>query len=119
MSNYFLIWFPILGRGIVLYAQTLAEVILAEERHKTSYIFVFVCLVASILPLFDPVDCNPPGFSVYGLLQARILQLVASSSSRGFSGPGDETCISCIAGRFFRAELLGKPVFVTGYKHIS
>ena len=30
----------------------------------------------------DPVDCSPPGFSVYGILQARILEWVAISSSR-------------------------------------
>ena len=31
----------------------------------------------------DPMDCNPPGFSVYGIFQARILEWVAISSSRG------------------------------------
>ena len=36
----------------------------------------------SYLTLCDPVDCSPPGFSVYGILQARILEQVDISSSR-------------------------------------
>ena len=35
--------------------------------------------------LCDPMDCSPPGFSVHGILQARILEWVAISFSRGFS----------------------------------
>jgi len=39
-----------------------------------------------LCPVFcDPVDCSPPGFSVHGMLQARILQWVAMPSSRGSS----------------------------------
>ena len=37
-----------------------------------------------------PVDCSPPGSSVRGTLQARILEWVAISSSRGSSRPGTE-----------------------------
>ena len=36
-----------------------------------------------------------------GILQARIVELVAMPSSRGYSQPRDETQVSCIAGRFF------------------
>ena len=50
-----------------------------------------------------------PGSSVHGILQARILERVAMPSSRGSAWPRDRTCISCIAGRFFTAELLGMP----------
>ena len=39
----------------------------------------------SCLTLCDPVDCNPPGFSIHGILQARILKWVAISFSRGSS----------------------------------
>ena len=35
------------------------------------------------LTLYDPMDCNPPGSSVHGILHARILEWVAISSSRG------------------------------------
>ena len=46
------------------------------------------------------MDYSPPGFSVYGILQARILEGVAISSSRGSSQPRDQTQVSCIADRF-------------------
>ena len=42
-----------------------------------------------------------PGSSVHGIIQARILELVAISSSRGSSQPRDQTWVSCIIGRFF------------------
>ena len=54
--------------------------------------------------LCNPVDCSPPGSSVHGILQARILEGVAISFSRRSSHPMGQTCIShisCIAGRFF------------------
>ena len=43
----------------------------------------------------DPLDCSPPGSSVHGILQARILEWVAISSSRGPSWPRGRTHISC------------------------
>ena len=45
--------------------------------------------------LCDPVDCSPPGSSVHGILQARILEWVATPSSRG-SRPRDWTHVSYI-----------------------
>ena len=55
------------------------------------------CRVAkSCLTLCDPMNCSPPGFSVYGILQARILEWVATSSSRGSSRPRDQIRVSCI-----------------------
>ena len=44
--------------------------------------------------LCDPKDCSPPGSSVHGILQARILEWVALPSSRESSRPRDWTCIS-------------------------
>ena len=59
-------------------------------------------LVAQLCPtLCDPVDCSPPGFSVYGILQARILEWVAIPFSRGSSQLRDQTWVSRIGGRFF------------------
>ena len=46
-------------------------------------------LVAQCPTLCDPMDCSPPGSSVRGILQARILEWVAVSSSRGSSRPRD------------------------------
>ena len=60
-----------------------------------------VCLVTqSCLTLWDPMDCSLPGFSVHGILQARILEWVAISSSRGSSQQRDRTCISCVSEFF-------------------
>ena len=47
------------------------------------------------------MDCSPPGFSVHGILQARILEWVAMPFSRGSSPPRGPTRGSWIAGRFF------------------
>ena len=46
--------------------------------------------------LCDPLDCSPPDSSVHGILQARMLERVAISSSRGSFQPRDRTHISCI-----------------------
>ena len=51
--------------------------------------------------LCDPVDCSPPGSSIHGILQARILEWVAISFSRGSSQPRDRTQVYHIAGRRF------------------
>ena len=42
-----------------------------------------------MLDSWDPVDCSPPGSSVHGILQARMLESVAMPISRGSSQPGD------------------------------
>ena len=59
-------------------------------------------LVAQSCPtLCDPMDCSPPGFSVHGIFQARILEWIAISFSKGTSQPRDQTLVFCIGGRFF------------------
>ena len=49
----------------------------------------------------DPIDCSLPGSSVHGIFQARVLEWVAISFSRGSSQSKDRTRVSCIAGRCF------------------
>ena len=49
----------------------------------------------------NPMDSSPPGSSVHGVSQARILEWVAILFSRGSSQSRDWTQVSCIAGRFF------------------
>ena len=62
-----------------------------------------VCEVAQSCPtLCDPVDCNQLGFSVHGILQAKILEWIAISFSRGSSRPRDRTWVSLIGGRCFK-----------------
>ena len=52
--------------------------------------------------LCDLMNCSLPGSSVHGILQARILEWVAISFSRGFSQPRiHPNWVSHIAGRFF------------------
>ena len=55
----------------------------------------------SCLTLCDPVDCSLLGSSVHGIFQARVLEWVAISFSRGSSQPRDRTQVSCIVGRRF------------------
>ena len=59
-----------------------------------------ICLLLShsvVSNSATPMDCNPPGSSVHGILQARILEWVAISSSRGSSWPRDQTQLSYIS----------------------
>ena len=61
-----------------------------------------VLLVAqSCPPLCDPMDCSLQGFPVHEILQPRILEWAAISSSGGSSHARDQTQVSCIAGGFF------------------
>ena len=74
------------------------------------------------------MDCRPPGSSVHGISQARILEWVAISFSRGSSQPRDQTWVFRIASRRFDVwanpidtirkllELISKFSTVTGYK---
>ena len=60
-----------------------------------------VLVPQSCLTICDPMDCSPPGSSLCGILQVRILEWVAIPFSRGSSQPRDQTSVSCIAGGFF------------------
>ena len=57
----------------------------------------------------NPMDYSPPGSSVHGILQARTLEWVAISFSRGSSQAKDRTLIFALAGRFFTTEPPGRP----------
>ena len=62
-----------------------------------------VCVCTATPTLGDPMDCSPPGSSVHGILQARILEWVAISFSRGlFLTKGSNPCLlsPALAGRF-------------------
>ena len=68
----------------------------------------FVLKSLSCVWLFATMDCSPPGSSVHGILQARILEWVAIPFSRGSSQPRDQTQVSCIAGRGFNLWATGE-----------
>ena len=77
---------------------------------------VCVCMHTHALtgpvPLFcNPMDCSPPGFSVHGILQARILEWVAVSFSRESSNPGIEPASPELWADSLPSEPPGKPNF--------
>ena len=55
------------------------------------------------------MEGSPPGLSVHGIYQARILEWVAILSSRDLPDPGIEPASPALAGGFFTAEPPGKP----------
>ena len=55
-------------------------------------------------------DCSPPSSFVHGIFQARILEWVTISYSRGSAQPRDQTQVSCAAGGFFTIKPPGKPM---------
>ena len=71
-------------------------------------------LVAQLcLTLCDPMDCNPPGSSVHGILQARIMEWVAIPFSRGSFWPRDWTRVSCIADVLYWLSHQGAGITIT------
>ena len=99
-----------------------------ERMMNWSHETVCVCVCGSVMSdSLQPIDCNPPGYSVHGILQARILEWVAIPFSKGSSQPRDRTWVSHIAGRFFTiwdtredpkkiAQLATKYISTFGYK---
>ena len=73
--------------------------------------FLFKVKSLSRVRLCDPVDCSLPGSSVHGIFQARVLEWVPISFSRGSSWPRDQTSIfmsPALAGGFLSTEPPGK-----------
>ena len=68
---------------------------------QMKFFFLCVCVLhAQLCPtLCDPMDYSPPGSSVYGITQARILDRVAIPFSKGSPQPRDWTRVSCVFGR--------------------
>ena len=58
--------------------------------------------------LCDPMNCSPPGSSLHGISQARILEWVATSFSRGSSRPRDRNRVSSVVGNALPSETPGK-----------
>ena len=75
---------------------------------------VCVCVLAtqSCLTVCDSTDCHPPGSSVHGISQARILEWVAISFSRGLPNPWIEPQFPVLQAETLLSELLGKPIVV-------
>ena len=84
-------------KPVLFFSYTFTPCLLASDF---SFLIVKVKSLSRV-QLCDPMDCNLPGSSVCGIFQARILEWVAISFSRGSSRPRDWTRVSCIVGRRF------------------
>ena len=75
------------------------------HTHTHDRVFDLPCVRAESRPtLCKPMDCSPPGSSVHGIFQARILQWVAISSFRGYSRLRGQTQVlisPALTGGFF------------------
>ena len=69
--------------------------------HSCTHLTLLSEVTQSYLTLCDPMDYSLSGSSIHGIFQARLLQWVAISFSRGSSWPRDWTQVSCIVGRRF------------------
>ena len=90
------------------------ELVIRPGALVTSLVLNVLCSVAQLcLTLCNPIDGSPPGSSVHGILQARILEWVGISFSRGSSQLRNRTCTlssPALAGRFSTTESPGKEV---------
>ena len=75
-------------------SQNIIDIMLFLLPKVTDYACVHVKSLQSCPNLCDPIDCSPPASSVQGILQARIVEWVATTSSRGTSQLRDQTHIS-------------------------
>ena len=80
------------------------------------HVYLTLCMHAcsvtqSCQALCDPMECNPPGSSVHGILRQVILEWVAMSSSGDLPNPGIKPTYPALAGEFFTTAPPGKPIF--------
>ena len=68
--------------------------------------------------LCEPMGCSPPCSSIHGIFQARVLEWVAISFSRGSSRPRDRTWVSCIGGRCFSLSHQGSPLISVSNRNL-
>ena len=81
-------------------------------------------LLQSCPPLCDPMNCSPPGSSVHGILQATVLEWVATPSSRRSFPPRDQiwVYVYCICRRvFYHQRHLGSTILkqLNAYTHTN
>ena len=70
---------------------------------------LLLCCAQSCPTLFNPMDCSPPGSSVHGISQTRVLQWAAISSSRGSFQLRNQTHISFVS---FVSVPAGKHMYI-------
>ena len=90
-----------------------ADSLPTELSGKPNWISVCVLVAHLCLTLCNPMDCNPSGSSVHEIFQARILEWVAISFSRGSSQPRDQTRSPALQANSLPTELQGKPSWIS------
>ena len=89
-------------RGASTWAPRFLTICLQVSEMLSQPLSEWVSEVTQLCPtLCDHMDCSLPGSSLHGILQARVLEWVAISFSRGSSRPRDWTWVFCIPGRCF------------------
>ena len=99
-NDVHLLWFSgksLCGKRGILILVSFEKQLLSTVKHM----ILCVVVTESCPPLCDSMEYSPPGSSVHGIVQARILEWVAITFSRGSSQPRDQIHISCIEDRFF------------------
>ena len=89
------------------------------DQCQTGYYWKVIVLADPSRPtLCDSMDCSPLGSSAHGILQARIVEWVAISYSRGSFRPSDWTHIYRIAVRFLTTAPPGLKMLCSTWSHI-
>ena len=101
MSNSATLW-PAAGQASLSFtiSRSLLKLISIELVMPSNHVILFKTMKAKV-SWSCPTLCNPMGYTVHGILQARILEWVAIPFSRGSSQPRNPTGVSCITGGFF------------------
>ena len=99
-------------KHILVYLESWCMMELMFQMNRSISLFFIICVcvlvVQSCLTLCDAMNRSPPGSSVHGFLQARILEWIAIPFSTGSSWPKDQGLVFCITGRFFTIWATGK-----------
>ena len=109
----------VLEELIVLMLVWIAKLILLHRSQPkcpisiclADFLLICACVRTKLLhlcpTLCDPMDGSPPGSSVHGILQVKILECIAIPFSRGSSQPRDQILVSALTGGFFTDESPG------------
>ena len=94
--------------SFIVYLASIESQILVEEvcdQLNLINVYMYVCMLSCFghVQLCDPMNCSPTGSSVHG---------VSPGKNTGASFYTLFSCVSCIAGRFFTVEPLGKPIYM-------
>ena len=93
------------GQGVV---QDKSEI--KQEKGLAEGLVPSVQFVSPVRLFCDPLDCSPPGSSVHGIFQERVLEQVAFPSPVDIPNPGVELGSPALAGGFFTTKTSGKPM---------